>query len=270
MAYEWEINSRKRTLGKVVYYLRNLEVQDLDGFATRLIAEVSQYIEKHGEFPDQSGMEDLMRNIPTALFRGNHHVKKKDIARWLADMLTTVDTTAIRQASTSAIDGPVAKAIRISVDDIDSFRQVQTVSPHEVAHLVPVTLSEADIKQGIAQILGEPFVPKDWGGEIADLFSAQFMFQGKRAAGGFLLKGPGVKGTLTIGRLGKNGDQVVRLTSTSLELYVVQFVGPIAQAVVDHVEAHVRQAAQRACQPRYYCIIDGTDTARLLKAYGQL
>jgi hypothetical protein len=163
------------------------------------------------------------------------------------------------------------EAIRISIDDIDSFQKVKSISPHEVRTQVPLKLPESQIKQAFADILGEPFISKDWGGELADLFSTHLIYQGKRLAVGFLLKGPGIKSTtLTINRLGKNGDQIVRLTSINLDLYTVQFVGTISQAVVEHLEAQVKQAAQKARQSRYYCVIDGTDTIRLLRAYRKL
>ena len=34
-------------------------------------------------------------------------------------------------------------------------------------------MREDDVKHAIAEIIGAPFVPKDWGGERSDLFTEQ-------------------------------------------------------------------------------------------------
>ena len=270
MSYTWQEESRKRILGRVAQHLHDEGAKDIDGFSSRLISRIANHVEEHGEFPKNPRLQALMTGTKTALFKVNHHLRKTEVASWIADLLTVEEKTAIHLIPAPPNAGLAPQAIRISVDDIDSFRQVSTVAPHRMKDLVPLAILESDIKNSIAEIVGEPFIPKDWGGEIADLFSSHVVLQGKRVASGFLLKGRGTKGTLRIKTLGKNGDQVVRLTSTSLDLYVVQFVGLIDQAVIAHLEAHVRQAAEKAGLPRYYCVIDGTDTARLLKAYGKL
>jgi hypothetical protein len=271
MSFTWDEQSRKRVLGRIAQHLHDEGAKDLDGFSSGLISKIGEHVAKQGEFPHELELKAVMRSIKTSLVRENYHLRNKELTSWLAGLLAAEGQSSIRPISILAKGGLASQVSRISIDDIGSFQEVRKVSFHEVQGLVPLKIPETEIKQNIAQIIGEPFVPKDWGGEIADLFSTHLTYQGKRLASGFLLKGPGVKQhTLTINHLGKNGDQVVRLTSTSLDLYVVQFVGPIAPAVVDHLEAHVRQAAGKAGQTRYYCVIDGTDTARLFKAYGKL
>lgn len=64
---------------------------------------------------------------------------------------------------------------------------------------------------------------------------------------------------------GARGDQVQRLFQSPAELFIVQFNGKIGGRLIQHIkqEAQVTGAAM-------FCIIDGTDTARLLKAYGKI
>jgi hypothetical protein len=67
---------------------------------------------------------------------------------------------------------------------------------------------------------------------------------------------------------GKNGDQIVRLFESPAQLFIVQFVGEVSEAVIKDVEGKVnerRGKGQDAC----FCIINGQDTARLFRAYGK-
>jgi hypothetical protein len=269
MMYQWNSESRKKVLGRIAQHLYDRGARDIDSFASRLIAEIASFVEAEGRLPGNIEIQTIVGRLRTLLFTANRQITKKDLASWIAKTLANEGKIAIQLLKPSEAVS-ACKAVRINIDEIHSFREVRKVSPHDVDKLVPLAIPESSIKQSFAQILGEPFVPKDWGGETADLFTSYVVYQNKRLMTGFLLKGPAVKGTLTIRKLGKNGDQVVRLTSNSLDLYVVQFVGPIAQTVVNHLDAHVYQAAQTAKRDRYYCIMDGTDTARLLKAYRKL
>lgn len=73
---------------------------------------------------------------------------------------------------------------------------------------------------------------------------------------------------MTIADCGKNGDQIVRLFESPAELFVVQFVGAISEAVIKDVETkveHGRFQGKRA----WFLILDGQDTARLLGATGK-
>lgn len=270
MMYQWNSESRKKVLGRVAQHLHDRGARDIDSFASRLIAETANFVEVKGRFPGNIEIQAILRSLRTSLFTANRHITKRGFASWIAAVLEAEGAAAIRPLQVPSEAVSTCRAVRISIDEIDSFREVRRISTHDVEKMVPLEIPESNIKQSIVQILGEPFVSKDWGGETADLFTSHIVYQAKRLAAGFLLKGPAVKGTLTIKYLGKNGDQIVRLTSTSLDLYVVQFVGPIAQMVVDHLDAHVHQAAQRVGKDRYYCVMDGTDTARLLKAYQKL
>ncbi len=43
---------------------------------------------------------------------------------------------------------------------------------------------EEKVKEAFAEIIGEPTVPKDWGGERSDLFSSRVELDGKRISSG--------------------------------------------------------------------------------------
>ena len=96
------------------------------------------------------------------------------------------------------------------------------------------------------------------------------MVNGIRHPTGFLLKGPGIgKKEMTIADCGKNGDQIVRLFTTPADLFVVQYVGPIADMLVRDVQGKVAELRAQG-REAHFLIMDGQDTARLLHAYGKL
>jgi hypothetical protein len=66
--------------------------------------------------------------------------------------------------------------------------------------------------------------------------------------------------------MGKRGDQLVRAFGEPADLIVIQHCNKIANTVVKLAEA----LAIDPRNPKRFCILDGADTARLLKAYGKL
>jgi hypothetical protein len=126
------------------------------------------------------------------------------------------------------------------------------------------------VQRAFEEIIGVSFHKKDWGGETNDLYTSDVRYKARRIATAFLLKGNGLrKGTVNIANCGKNGDQLVRLFDSPAELFIVQFVGDIAENVIRDVEGKVenlRRKGKNAC----YCIMTGLDTARVLCAYGKL
>jgi hypothetical protein len=157
----------------------------------------------------------------------------------------------------------------IFVEDIDSFCKVRDVQPQDVKPLLPLNLSEEKIQTCFEEIIGENFHQKDWGGELNDLVTSYIRVNGQRVRAAFLLKGNGTKGKLTIAKCGKNGDQIVRLTEAPVNIYVIQHVGEIDQRVVFDLQSKVQLKIRegKKCQ---MCILDGTDTARILRAYGKI
>ena len=159
---------------------------------------------------------------------------------------------------------------RLSPEEIDSFERISEVNEAEVADLFPlVQLSEDEVKKHICDIIGHPFPQKDWGGEVCDIF-CNVRFRRRTVPSAFILKGKSyATRPLRISDLGKNGDQLVRMFSLPAELFVVQSNGPIDGAVYNQIQAQVAEKLMTN-QPVYYLVMDGVQTARLLRSYGKI
>jgi hypothetical protein len=157
------------------------------------------------------------------------------------------------------------KAQSLTVDDVNEFQKVKSIK--EVpAELSPSRLPEAVVKKGVVRLLGEALTPKDWGGELNDIFTTRATINGKRRRAAFALKGPAKKGPLVPKMMGTNGDQVQRLFASPAQVFFVQYEGEIKESVVDLM---ARLALAKAVTERevYYGVIDLTDTYRLRMAY---
>jgi len=159
------------------------------------------------------------------------------------------------------------------VEDIDSFRKVRDVNPATVMDVLTdgyLNRSEDSVQTALERILSVPFHKKDWGGEQNDLYTANLLINGARYETAFLLKGNGLRSkTMEIKHCGVNGDQILRLCNSPAKLFVVQFVGRISEAIVSDIDGKVRHARSQG-KDVWYCIMDGQDTARVLRAYGEL
>ena len=155
----------------------------------------------------------------------------------------------------------------VFAEDLDAFAEARVVNPTTEEWLSYMrTCSEAHVKATFGRLLAEP-LRADWGGELDDLFASAAHIRERRTTVAFLLKGPGGGfREMTPDLLGKRADQVVRLASTPAQLLVVQHCHTIGEAV--------RQTLRAFCvaphHPRRYCLIDGKDTYRILKAYHSL
>lgn len=180
---------------------------------------------------------------------------------------------------------PVAIATRLLSegarwsDGVDRADDGQRISPMEVEQFHGVdfndvdrddalqfmrTIPEVQVKRTLAQVLGEPVIPKDWGGEQSDLWTTRLRVRGKSYDAAFLLKGPAggrFSRPMTIGMLGKNGDQLQRLSATPAEVLVLQHCHVIRPEVV----GMLRSLASDFRNIRHYMVIDGYDTCAILR-----
>lgn len=150
------------------------------------------------------------------------------------------------------------------IEDIDEFKKTKDIIPNkdEVSQIMS-KLPEKEVKKAFCSILGlEP--ENDWGGEQSDIYSANLHINKKRHSAAFILKGPAKYSPMTLYHLGKNNDQIVRLANEPAQLLIVQHCHEIGQAV----RSTLRAFAVQPSNPRKYCLIDGNDTFRILKAYG--
>ncbi len=161
-----------------------------------------------------------------------------------------------------------ASEVRVYPVQIDAFRSAfeNAARPSKADLEALRAMSEAEVKAAFAEIIGEIFVPKDWGGEKSDLQSNRLNIDNRPISAVFLLKGPALRGEMHPANLGKRGDQLIRAFDEPVELIVVQHCDKIANTVVRQAEA----LAYDPRNPRRYCIIDGGETALILKAHGKL
>jgi len=162
------------------------------------------------------------------------------------------------------VQGAKVEINQVTCDDFDQFSKVK-----KIASAPAQTISEKGFKDGIRKLIGDTGEFQDWGGEKNDLYTTKLKYKGQRRAIAFAFKGPGMKGTLTPRKLGKNGDQIQRLFLSPAEIFIVQYHSQIDQSVIEQMIAFATLNSVRERKRIYYGVINGDDTNRLLKAYPQ-
>ena len=142
-------------------------------------------------------------------------------------------------------------------EDIDEFSKLSAIEvPDDIA--IMENISEHAVKTCIAEILGVE-ARKDWGGEQSDLYTGHLHIAGSRFTAAFLLKGPARFAPMGLNHLGKNNDQILRLSQEPARLLIVQHAHEISQQVRSTLKAFT---VQPGTLDRRYCLIDGRDTLR--------
>lgn len=150
---------------------------------------------------------------------------------------------------------------------LENFREFAAVG----AQPLPETfeemrqVSETVFKRCLGRLLAES-TPRDWGGESSDFFTSHLHIGDRRVSAAFLLKGPAKFTPMTLSRLGKNSDQIVRLAKEPADVLVVQHCHDILPTVAETLKVFATQPSN----PKQYCLIDGRESLRLLKTYGLL
>ncbi len=155
------------------------------------------------------------------------------------------------------------KAVRLTVDEVDSFAAVQQVDRPEASEKIP----ESRFRDGMAALLGEKGHFADWGGELRDLASTRLRLHGQRRLTAFAFKGPATTGKLTPRKMGKNGDQIQRLFKCPAEVFVVQYQGEVDDSVYEQLQTFAQLRSYFHEGPVYWMVIDGVDSRRLIEAY---
>ncbi|MFE2615323.1 hypothetical protein ACFXA2_17070 [Micromonospora chalcea] len=165
------------------------------------------------------------------------------------------------QDDESALFG-ISSPRRVYPSEVDQFRHINFAEPCTSSDLQKLEQTpEEVVKNSIAVLLGEPYVPKDWGGERSDLYTSTMFVRGVQVSTAWLFKGPGSRGPMTVRTLGSRGDQIVRLFSEPADVLVLQHYREITTAVISMMEAHAHDSRR----PRRFMILDGADTARILR-----
>jgi hypothetical protein len=156
------------------------------------------------------------------------------------------------------------KVVHITIDEIDSFGRVSKVAPLTDKL---TGMSEKAFKEGIKRVIGEKGSFTDWGGEKNDLLSTRLRYKSKRRRVAFAFKGPGKGGTLTPGKMGKNGDQIQRLFASGADFYLLQYWSQIDQSVAEQMGMLATAKSYLENREIVYGLIDGADSVRLVAAY---
>lgn len=237
--------------------------QQFEDWATAVVAELERI------FPTELEKNQFLNpEIPFGAVSGDYAYQSMlRRANYFIKGLQTIRHVSLKEYT----DLPLTD--RLYVEDIDSFQKVRDINPAMVADFLKnghLDWSEDQVQVAPEQILDVSFHKKDWAGELNDLYTANVIVNGTRRASAFLLKGPGIgKKEMTIADCGANGDQLVRLFSTPADLFVVQHVGPIADLLIKDVQGKTAELRGHA-KTAHFLIIDGQDTARVLRAYGKL
>lgn len=165
----------------------------------------------------------------------------------------------------SSLQLPFAPGLELLPQDIEQFANMGhswAPSIQEFSRLKD--FPEQVVKELLCKLLAEATVPRDWGGEESDLFSANLKIRGQRRTGAFLLKGPAAFRAMKMADCGKNGDQIYRLFNIPADVYILQHCHHITPAVRKTVEAFA--ISRSLVAPCHYIIMDGLATARLLRA----
>ncbi|MCC6676401.1 MAG: hypothetical protein IT436_04595 [Phycisphaerales bacterium] len=201
--------------------------------------------------------------------RREYHKHKQEIlaladSREKRDKWPTKRKVVVHAPKSVAIPAAGAKVKRLYIDDVASFAKVKKIKG---GTSLPNTVSEDQFKQGVQRIIGEPGEFKDWPGEKSDLYTTRLRLNGKRVAAAFAFKGPGLKTPLYLGKMGKRGNQYLRLIQEEADVYFVQHWREIDPDVIDVLERLAVAKSATTGKPLWYGIIDGKDSHRLYLAY---
>ena len=181
-----------------------------------------------------------------------------------------VSTRTPRQTVLVQVDSRKRTEIRVRevfIDDVEEFGDVRDLKAAGLPDLTPTRLPAKIFKYGVASILGNKGKFQDWGGEKNDLYTPHVTIGGRRISTAFAFKGPATSPPLTIAKLGKNGDQVPRLFSTTAECFFVQFEGKIEEAVKSEMLTHAIEKSHQTGKEILYGLIALEDSHRLRLRY---
>ncbi|MBI2281968.1 MAG: hypothetical protein HYU68_14935 [Bacteroidetes bacterium] len=159
---------------------------------------------------------------------------------------------------------------QVFIEDIDNFKPLaeKVKAEHIASKYAKSAFLEDDIEETFLKILNEPFKELDSAAETRDLSTDKVTINGKRIASVWMFKGRAVRGSLKIKDCGARADQLLKLSKNSFaQLFVIQHGHKIEPEVIEALRDHI--LAHALTHDIKILVIDGTDTARILKAAGQ-
>jgi hypothetical protein len=258
---------RKQLLSVILDLLKENDSQYIDQFPLDVLNTYANLLEKQRNHPEISTLLRALKQIHTSFFRINS-INIQNFASTLSERMNSKIRVTTIDFLPSLVTSQIRGAICLSVDDIESFKEVRkmdSVNLPSVANML-----EDTIKLAFSEIIGEVFVPLHSGAEKSDLFTSRLLVGNSRMNAAFVFKGRSVRGTLRIKNLGAPGNQIQRLLNEPADVFVVQYVNHIHSDVVQELKDLTDLKSVKENRQLYYCIIDGTDTARVLRAYNRI
>jgi hypothetical protein len=248
------------------------EIADATGYSAKRVAEIAGPLAREKLFEQGRGKHEGRK---TTVYSKIDFVttNRREILR-LARNPKTLDRyhtktnprVAVRIASGHRVSLKVPFPIRttqIHIEDMAEFAKTKAVKPKQFKM---ARLSENKTKRGILKILGEPRIPKDWGGENNDIFTNRITLRGKKRQAAFALKGPAKKGPLVPKMMGANGDQIQRLFDSPASVFLVQYEGEVKESIFKLMEQLAKAKAILGGEI-FWGVIDDEATKRLRSAY---
>ena len=253
-------------------YLGKKRVKTVNEIATATALDRVRVLQEGKRLADNQIVKQIRAAGMTAYEKDPFYsAQKKKILRLVQDPVAFASfptkarpRAALPKDVTIRIPRPRIQLRYITVDDIDSFSRVRNVRIEPGDY---TAIPETRFKKGIAKILGESGRFRDWGGERNDLYTSRVRISGRRYTAAFAFKGPGTRGILTPGKMGKNGDQIQRLFKTTASVFVVQYWGQVAESVAEQMEEFAKAKSSIEGVVVFFGVIDGDDSNRLLHAY---
>ncbi len=253
-------------------YLGKKRVKTVNEIATATALDRVRVLQEGKRLADNQIVKQIRAAGMTAYEKDPFYsAQKKKILRLVQDPVAFASfptkarpRAALPKDVTIRIPRPRIQLRYITVDDIDSFSRVRKIRIEPGDY---TAIPETRFKKGIAKILGESGRFRDWGGERNDLYTSRVRISGRRYTAAFAFKGPGTRGILTPGKMGKNGDQIQRLFKTTASVFVVQYWGQVAESVAEQMEEFAKAKSSIEGVVVFFGVIDGDDSNRLLHAY---
>jgi hypothetical protein len=152
------------------------------------------------------------------------------------------------------------------LDDFSPILKVADEHPIDPVYFESAFL-EDDVEEAFLKILNEPYKEFDSGAETRDLYTNHIRYRGSRIYSVLMFKGRGLKTELNLSNVGINGNQLLKLAKNSAaQLFLVQHVNKINTDVIETLRDHLLSYSQFS--KVYICVVDGTDTARILAGLG--
>src|SRR6266702_518826 len=167
--------------GIIGYAFENRLDQGIVNMQQEWIARVTEYFDSTFPTKKESGQFECTP-VNDGLFYNNMHASVNTVVNGvntkvqiLESILGNLERYYQFEPETCSVD----------IQHIDSFEKVRGVNHRDIEPYVNngfFNRDEGTIKRAFAEIIGESFVPKDWGGETEDLFTSRTLLNAQRVS----------------------------------------------------------------------------------------